>query len=127
MTRAPTSLFFKVSDLDGTVASFATATEQTYEFDGGASYTQIHRIEHLSDATQDTFWVFTRVTSATWRLLPLSVDQATGAITFGTDVTLLTAGGQTYISTADAHSAGDQTIRFAWGYNPASGLHAIRY
>jgi hypothetical protein len=117
----------RVSDAAGTIESLAAYAEQTYDWGAGVSYAQVHHITHLSDATQDTFWVFARVTLSTWAMLPLSVDQATGAVTFGTPVTVLSATGQTYISTADAHSDGQQVIRVAWGYNPSAASHVVRY
>lgn len=114
------TIWLKVSNTAGSVQSLGSATEQTIAAPGGASYTQIHRIEHLSNSLQDTFWLFSRIGAYTWRMVPFSVNQSTGTITSGTWVHLLTGSGQAYISTTDAHHPSTQTIRVLWGHNPAS-------
>lgn len=121
------SLHVSVSGPDGSVASMAGSPELLFSAAGATSYAQMHRIAHLSNAGQDTFWVFTRIGTTTWQMVPMSVDQATGAVTFGTMVQLLTATSQTYISTADAFTVTGQTLRVAWGYNPAVGASEVRY
>lgn len=115
---------FKVSDTAQTVESLATAPLVNYECPETVSYAQIYRVDALSDGVQDTFWVFSRVTLATWRCLVVSVNQTTGALTFGPITTLLTADGQTYIHAAESHGG---VLRVAWSFNPAAPYHAIRY
>jgi hypothetical protein len=119
---------FKVSDSAGTLGSFALSTDVTYSHTGIASYAQLHRITALSDATQDTFWYFGRVANDTWKLVPFSVNQATGSITFSSAVTLVSSGGrQSYISTTPGYGNGAQVIRVAWGYNPSQTENKLFY
>jgi len=120
-------LHVKVSDATGDIASMAAAPEVAFTAPGATSYAQVHRIAALSDANQDTFWVFTRIAQYTWRMVPMTVNQATGAVTFGSMVNVMSATEQAYISTADAHTPSGQTIRFAWGYNPAAPVSEVRY
>lgn len=119
----------RVSNVAGDLGSIAAGPSATIDLGTIASYTQIHRITGLSDATQDTFWIVTRGNNTTWRIARVSVNQATGAISVGTVVTVLSSPNrQCYVTTADAYSAsGNQVIRFSWGYNPAQPVHAIYY
>ena len=117
----------KVSNPTGDIESLATATEVTFHAPSGVSYAQVHRINHLSSGTQDTFWVFTRIGLTTWQMVPMTVDQPTGVITFGDMQQIISSVDQCYISTADAFATGSQVIRFAWGYNPALAPSSVRY
>lgn len=122
-------LRLKVGDRAGKLGTIACGPEWAVDIGGRASYSQLHRIAHLSGETQDTFWVFMRRANATWIIQPLTVDQPTGTVHVHAPVALLDAQGrQAYITTADAlETAGNQTIRLAWGYNPAQPVHAVRY
>lgn len=117
----------RVSDADGSVLSLRTAAAQDFTASTGVSYSIIHRIEHLSDAAQDTFWVFVRVGNYSWAVIPFSVDQATGVITWGVEQRLVTGSYQTYMSIMDAHGPGDQTLRCAWGFNPGPTHNPVNY
>lgn len=120
---------FKAGSLSGDLGSLIAAREVQYTIDSAsASYTQLHRISSLSDDEQDTFWCFYRRSNTSWYVVPVTVTQATGAITFGTFVPLMQAPSrQCYASTADAYASGNQVIRVAWGYNPAQSVHAVYY
>lgn len=117
----------RVSDADGAVQSLAGAVAQDFTASTGTSYTQIHRIEHLSDDAQDTFWVFYRIGTLAWAYVQCSVDQATGTITWGAQQQLVTGTSQAYLSVMNAHAAGDQTLRVAWGFNPGPDYHPLMY
>lgn len=128
------NLYFRVGSASGDLASLQEATTVVVSNgSNAASYTDIHRIEYLSDATQDTFWVFTRRDNHTRGILPVSINQATGALTASAFIPILqTTGGsgQLYGSTADAYASGDQVIRFATCRHPnngsaASGVHYL--
>jgi len=118
---------FKCSDIRGDIDTFSTAPTYQYASGGTSSYVQIVKIDSLSSAAADVFWVFNRKDGVAWQMIPVTVTQATGAITFGTAVTVFNApGNQAYISIADEHVAsGNQVIRVAWGYNPSLSLHAV--
>ncbi|MEN1977056.1 hypothetical protein, partial [Cellulomonas olei] len=117
----------RVSDADGSVLSLRTAAVQDFTASTGVSYSIIHRIEHLSTPEQDTFWVFVRVGNYSWAIVPFSVDQATGVITWGVEQRLVTGSYQVYLSVMDAHAPGDQTLRVAWGFNPGPTHNPINY
>lgn len=118
----------KVSDVEGSLGSLAAAPVLEVDIGGLCSYAQIHRVEHLSTAGADVFWVFTRRNTTTWWVQPLTVDQATGTVTPGTAFQLVNGiGKQCYLSVADAHAATGQVLRLAWGYNPAQPTHAVFY
>lgn len=127
--NADNVLRLKVGDPDGELGTIAGGPELTVDIGGKASYSQIYRIAHLSGDTQDTFWVFARRANTTWIIQPLTVDQPSGTVHVHASVALLDARGrQAYITTADAmETEGNQTIRLAWGYNPAQPVHAVRY
>lgn len=122
-------LRFKVGDRAGDLRILVESAAQAIDVGGRASYAQVHRIAHLSDEAQDTLWVFVRRNNTEWLMQALSIEQSGGAVTVGRCVPILrTAGRQAYVSTADAYARdGNQTIRIAWGYNPAQSVHAIRY
>jgi len=122
-------LRLKVGAPTGTLGSLTVAPEIAIDTGGPASYAQIHRIRHLSNEEQDTFWAFFRRHNVEWLILTLTVEQEGGTVSWSPARPLLrTAGRQAYVSTADAHcDDGSQVIRMAWGYNPAQPVHAIRY
>lgn len=115
---------FRVSDADGNIYSLASNDEQIYNAGKAATYTQIHKIDSLSDASNDVFWLFSRWTNGEWWLLPFTVPQATGTISFGTAVQLVDSDSQTYISTAKSY---DGKIRVSWYHNPGTLMAAIYY
>ena len=117
-------LYLRVGTADGSPASLTSATTVTIDIGGTSSYTDIHRITHLSDASQDTFWIFTRKANHTRGYVRVSVNQATGAVTAGSFVALMQntgATGQLYAATADAYASGNQVIRFAAIRHPDNG------
>jgi hypothetical protein len=122
-----TLLKVKVSDRAGAIQSLQTAPVVAFDFGSPTSYAIIHRIRHLCTDAADVFWVFCRVTGASWRYVPVTVDQASGAVTFGAAVPLFTAAAQSYLSVADAHASEGQVLRMTWGYSPHVGFHAVRY
>lgn len=123
-----TLLKVRVSDTSGSVQSLPAAPTSTVDIGDPTSYAIVHRIEHLSSTLTDVFWVFVRATGASWRFVPVSVTQATGAVTFGAVVPLVTALAQSYLSVADAHGVGShQVLRMAWGYSSHVGYHGMRY
>lgn len=118
----------RVSSADGNVSSFLDAPVVSLDLGRATSYTQIHRVEHLSDAAQDTFWMFTRLGSVDWALVVFSVAQDTGAVTQqGPAKVVFVGDGQYYVTSADAHANGAQVLRLAAGYNPAAPLNAVHY
>lgn len=125
--NSATFLKFKVSDLAGSVESFATATEVQWDASGPTSYLQMHLIEHLSTPAADVFWVFTRCPATGWQIVPVTVTQSTGAISFGTVIQLWSTTEQTYLTTAPGFSSTNQKIRISAGYNPAGTTNTVRY
>ncbi len=126
--EADSKIQFKCSSRSGDIDSFASAQQFQFASSGTSSYVQIIKIDSLSSDSADVFWVFNRKGGVAWQIVPVTVTQATGIITFGTAITVFNApGNQAYITIADAHvaSPGDQVIRVAWGYNPSLSLHAI--
>src|SRR5690606_30047475 len=75
---ADTFIHIKVGGKSGSIASLASAPLVTVNLGGRSSYTQLHKIKHLSDATQDTLWCFTRRDTFGWAMVPLSINQETG-------------------------------------------------
>ncbi len=130
-------VYTRVGEAGGDLATLATAPPQDAQAPAEISYTQLHRITHLSDDEQDTFLVLSRIATLNWHLRLLSVDQHTGTVTWQPWVPFMQSAGQCYLITAEAHgSAGDvsgsgepanQTLRVAWSYNPAQPFSAIRY
>lgn len=126
-----------VSDQAGSIESFAVNPIQLIDTGYQVAYAQIFRIEHLSDAAQDTFWVFHRSASnrppfvgIPYAVQVVSLDQATGVLTPISNRTFSThvAGGETgYLSVADAHAPTGQILRVAQSYNPSDELHAVNY
>ncbi len=125
----------KVGSRDGSLESLTTAYEGTYSINQSASltsaYTQIFKIDHLSNDRKDTFWVFTRGGGTRWGYTVVEVDQATGqAFAVRPWREVITGGSrQFYITVADAHEGPGkhQVLRFAAGYNPAQPVHDIYY
>lgn len=125
--NSATFLKFKVSDAEGTLESFATATEIQWNASGPTSYVQIHLIEHLSTPAADVFWVFTRCPATGWQIVPVTVTQSTGAISFGTVIQLWSTSAQTYLTTAPSITDSGQVIRISAGYNPSVSINTVRY
>ncbi|MFA7000421.1 MAG: hypothetical protein WC241_04935 [Candidatus Paceibacterota bacterium] len=122
------SIFFKCSGINGDIRSFENAPLYTYTSGGTSSYVQIIKIDSLSSANVDVFWIFNRRSTTSWQVVPVSVYQDSGKILFGTATIILrTPLYQCYISIADAYvaSPGNQKIRIALGYNPATNKSAI--
>ena len=120
------SIFFKCSDRKGNISSFANALLYTYASAVSSSYVQIIKINHLSSSNEDVFWVFNRRATTNWQVIPVHVLQDTGEIRFGAAIILFSSTSQSYVTIADAHVAsGNQIIRIALGYNPATTIHAI--
>lgn len=123
------TMHFRVSNPAGTVESLASAPAQSWTNPAGlVSYTQIHRIAHESTATHDRLWVFFRLVGGEWQYLPVTLELATGALTFGTAVTVFGTNPprQAYLTTADAYAeTGPQIIRCAFGYNPSQPVETI--
>lgn len=114
-------LHLKVGTRSGDLASLVTAQDHVYLTDAGTtSYSQVHHITHLSNDAQDTFWVFYRRTAGRWYILPVTIQQDSGAVSYGTVIQFVDSSGlQMYLTTADAHTGGVQVIRVAWGFNPS--------
>ena len=112
-----------VSDKSASLQSFKSAEKQLIAAGGAVSYTQIHHIENLSDATQDTFWIFSRLDSRYWNVISISVNQETGVATRNFSRRLLSATQQYYATTA-RH---ENKIRIASGFNPAQPNNFIDY
>lgn len=119
-------LRFKVSDTSGNIDSLTVANEQVYTTPGIVTYAQIHKINHLSNATNDVLWVFFRAGSTGWYRVQITVNQDTGNISFGTVVNVIQGDATAYLSTALSHKS-DNRIRVSWYHNPASAYHALRY
>ena len=124
--NADANVRIKVGTVDD-VSSLVGATEQTLTFSGNVSYNHLYRITSLSDATQDTFWIFTRVGTAGWDVKQISVNQSTGVIT--TDWTRsLISGNFLYLATAEAlNGSGEQIIRLTTFWNPATPSVSTHY
>lgn len=120
-------LRFKVSARNGAGSSFISAPEVTRSMGASVSYADIKKVRHLSDDFQDTFAVVYRHGTFAWAYVLVTVHQTTGAVTFGAQRTLVTAGTeQCYLSVADDY--GDsQVLRLGFGYNPTAARHAICY
>lgn len=120
----------KVGSQDGDLTSLVNAPLIQVNLGGAASYTQMHRIEHLSSELRDVFWIFTRRGNTAWGFVQLEVDQATGVIWHDPYQPVVSAPSrQCYISVADAHTpdTANQVLRMGWGYNPAQPVHDIYY
>jgi hypothetical protein len=134
----------RVSDTLGSVESFATATHQTFTASGdGISYTQIVHRPAASTATVDAFWLFSRRTQYLQEIIPFTINQATGTITWGTEQLVFRSYGsggdsrQLYIAVADDYAelttpGANQRIRCALFHNPADDEldgydHAVWY
>lgn len=125
-------LRFKVGSRSGDLGSLVFATEVSVDIGVPTSYTQIHKINHLSNNLNDTFYMIFRANDAQWKVLIFSVNQITGELVvengIGTTLVASTGSRQCYITSADAHNQnGNQLIRIAWGYNPAQSVHSIYY
>lgn len=119
-------LKFAISDPDGSLNSMVANPIQQVGINGACSYAQVIKINHLSDATQTTFFVITRRDTNDWGFLRIKIMHDTAGISLVTPyTTLLSAGGQSYITMEEAHGSGNQKVRFAWGYNPAHTNHAV--
>lgn len=122
-------LRLKVGARNGDLSSFTAAPEVSRNIGGGASYAQIHKIEHLSSATEDVFYIFTRRTVLMWGVQQVTVSQSSGQVTFGTWFPVVSAAEQCYLSVADAFTPDgeNQVLRIGWGYNPARDDKSICY
>lgn len=120
---ATSDLELKVSSSDADLRTLEYAPVIKINVGERITYTQLYHMEHLSDAQQDTFWVFSRLSNQFWNLLTLVVDQDTGNVTLVSNTRILQAAAQYYATTSQA---GD-TIRIASGFNPAASQNFIVY
>lgn len=107
---------------DGSIDSAAVGIKATRDIGGRASYTQAHVITGLSDETKTVVWVFMRRNSYAWGYQPVTFNHTARTITYSAFVPVWSSevtARQSYITTAPAYGAGDQTIRVAAYYNPA--------
>lgn len=91
----------------------------------GVSYAQIHRIPSLSTASDDVFWVFYRDGVTSWGMATLTVNIATGSLTYSDNRRIIRTDSQSYISSVPAYDG--KTIRIAFGHNPQADTHPIWY
>lgn len=117
-------LHCKVSDESGSLESLASATDQFATGRSTLTYVQIHHVEHLSSEENDFFWIFTRETTLAWSWISMSVNRASGVVSWTLSQPFMQSSQQCYISSAPSH---DGKLRLAWGYNPAGPLSSIRY
>lgn len=120
-------IYYKVSDTSGDIDTLASATELTKDFGDAISYNQLFKIDSLSSASEDVFWYFNRVTAAGWNITPMTVNQSTGAVTWGTSRAIISSTSQAYLSIAEDYSSGVQKLRVSWCHNPAAASSAVRY
>lgn len=118
----------KVGSRNGDMGSMAVSPEIVVDIGAGASYTQFHYIPSASTPTATRYWCFTRSGYNNWNLVALTVDELTGGVTTTFNRPLIGGSGrQCYLSTADAHSTGEQVIRCGFGFNPAQADSEIFY
>lgn len=133
----------RVGDKSGRVDSLANAPTQVLS-GAGYSYTQIVHRRAASTSTNDEFWVFTRSSIGQWRIVPVTVNQTTGAITWGTTIPVFrsylpdnTTPHTMYAAVVDEYAelvnpAADQKLRVGCIHNPAENGgdgfdHAVWY
>lgn len=122
-----TGLQYRVSSVDGT----SWLPEQFLDIGLSASYDQMEKITHLSDASQDTIYHLIRRGSTAWGIQPTSLDQATGALTKGAWIPLTSSvpDMQSYLIKRSLIIGGQQHWDIFWYPNPSeatSEVHAFR-
>lgn len=123
------NLRYRVGSASGNIGTFLSTSTALYAPGGSVAYAQLFKVTALSDSTQDTFWVFYRASGDGWRMVPMTVTQESGNVSFGTTIAVFESWGDTYLSIADAHKpSGNQTLRIAAAENPNDGHNnVIRY
>ncbi|BBC53810.1 hypothetical protein [Mycobacterium phage PP] len=125
----------RIGTADGDLASIAAGSiTSTFTTAGDMlSYTQMVHRPSASDSTKDAFWMFFRRSNIGWVIIPFEVNQATGAVTWGTEQTVFRSPGhQLYAAIAEDESGANKIVRVACYHNPADndgdGIdHAIWY
>ena len=138
--NSDTIIRFKVGGLNGDIGYFQQNPEIQVNVEVRTSYTQIYKIEHLSNEEETFYFTFFRANQTQWRGIKFKVTEKTGTfelVSFVNDSPLsglYTAGRtlvespthQCYLSSAESvNGDGDQIIRFAFGYNPARPVHSV--
>ena len=138
--NSDTIIRFKVGGLNGDIGYFQQNPEIQVNVEARTSYTQIYKIEHLSNEEETFYFTFFRADQTQWRAIKFKVTEKTGTfelVSFVNDSPLsglYTAGRtlvespthQCYLSSAESvNGDGDQIIRFAFGYNPAQPVHSV--
>ena len=138
--NSDTIIRFKVGGLNGDIGYFQQNSEIQVNVEARTSYTQIYKIEHLSNEEETFYFTFFRADQTQWRAIKFKVTEKTGTfelVSFVNDSPLsglYTAGRtlvespthQCYLSSAESvNGDGDQIIRFAFGYNPAQPVHSV--
>ena len=138
--NSDTIIRFKVGGLNGDIGYFQQNPEIQVDVEVRTSYTQIYKIEHMSNEEETFYFTFFRADQTQWRAIKFKVTEKTGTfelVSFVNDLPLsgrYTAGrtlvesptNQCYLSSAESvNGEGDQIIRFAFGYNPAQPVHSV--
>lgn len=126
--------WIKTGSVSGDLRSLRAAPAQHITVAGGFSYTELEHIPSLSDANQDTFYLFCRVHltgDIGWNCIRISVNQITGVVTKVSNQRLISAGANLcYLTISSSHTTSPHVIRCEFGYNPASAsseVHGIAY
>jgi len=111
----------KVSDRDGSLVSLVDAEDHVLTIeDKSLSYTHIIHRPSESDADTDVFWMINRTElgGAGWSVTPFTVDQGTGAVSWGSTQLMFESGPGQQMYVAVAAGVGG-TVRLAVAHNPA--------